>query len=104
VALAVACGVEGYAASVPAFAKAVMYYSACRGAVLRITDATGLVLLGGLADVAYPALCDTVAKGMSPGDCQWLVAGRLGRPDKNASATPLWALSRHLSQRPPIFS
>jgi dienelactone hydrolase len=48
----------------PAFAKAVMYYPVCRGAAPWTTNTTGLMLLGAIDDIAYPALCDAVAKGV----------------------------------------
>jgi dienelactone hydrolase len=47
-------------------AKAVMYYPLCRGAAPWATPAAGLMLLGAMDDIAYPALCDAVVKGMSP--------------------------------------
>jgi dienelactone hydrolase len=50
----------------PAFAKAVMYYPVCRGAAPWTTNTTGLMLLGAIDDIAYPALCDALAKGMPP--------------------------------------
>jgi dienelactone hydrolase len=50
----------------PAFAKAVMYYPVCRGAAPWTTNTTGLMLLGAIDDIAYPALCDAVAKGIPP--------------------------------------
>jgi dienelactone hydrolase len=49
----------------PAFSKAAMYYPVCRGAAPWTTNTTGLILLGALDDIAFPALCDAVAKGMS---------------------------------------
>jgi dienelactone hydrolase len=49
-----------------AFAKAVMFYPVCRGAMPWTTNTTGLILLGGLDDIAFPALCDAVVKGMPP--------------------------------------
>jgi dienelactone hydrolase len=48
----------------PAFAKAVMYDPVCRGAAPWTTNTTGLMLLGGLDDIAFPALCDAVTKGV----------------------------------------
>jgi dienelactone hydrolase len=45
--------------------RAVMYYPVCRGAGPWSTDVTGLMLLGAIDDVASPALCNAVAKGMS---------------------------------------
>jgi dienelactone hydrolase len=50
----------------PAFAKAVIYYPVCRGAAPWTTNTTGLMLLGAIDDIAYPALCDAVAKGIPP--------------------------------------
>jgi dienelactone hydrolase len=50
----------------PAIAKAVMYYPVCRGAVPWATSTTGLMLRGGMDDIAFPALCDTVVKQMTP--------------------------------------
>jgi dienelactone hydrolase len=47
-------------------AKAVLYYPVCRGAAPWTTTATGLMLLGGIDDVAPPALCTAVAKGVAP--------------------------------------
>jgi dienelactone hydrolase len=46
--------------------KAVMYYPVCRGAVPWSANVTGLMLLGGIDDIAFPALCDTVIRGMQP--------------------------------------
>ena len=45
-------------------AKAVMYYPVCRGAGPWSANITGLMLLGAADDIAPPALCDSVAKGM----------------------------------------
>jgi hypothetical protein len=42
-----------------------MYYPVCRGAVPWTANVTGLILLGGIDGIAFPALCDAVAKGMS---------------------------------------
>ena len=50
----------------PAFAKVVMYYPVCRGAAPWTANTTGLILLGGIDDIAFPALCDPVVKGMPP--------------------------------------
>ena len=50
----------------PAFAKVVMYYPVCRGTAPWTANTTGLILLGALDDIAFPALCDTVVKGMPP--------------------------------------
>ncbi len=47
-------------------AKVVMYYPVCRGASAWSTPAVGLILLGAMDDIAYPVLCETVVKGMSP--------------------------------------
>ncbi len=44
--------------------KAVMYYPVCRGARRWSTAATGLMLLGAGDDVASPALCAAVTKGV----------------------------------------
>jgi dienelactone hydrolase len=44
--------------------KAVMYYPICRGASPWSANVTGLMLLGGADDVAFPALCDSIVKGM----------------------------------------
>ena len=49
----------------PPIAKAVMYYPVCRGAGPWSADVAGLMLLGQIDDIALPALCDAVAKGMS---------------------------------------
>ena len=46
--------------------KAVMYYPVCRGAVPWSANVTGLMLLGGIDDIAFPALCDAVIRGMQP--------------------------------------
>ena len=46
--------------------KAVMYYPVCRGAVPWSANAAGLMLLGGTDDIAFPALCDAVIRGMQP--------------------------------------
>jgi dienelactone hydrolase len=46
--------------------KAVMYYPVCRGAVPWSTNVTGLMLLGRIDDIAFPALCDAVIRGMQP--------------------------------------
>ena len=48
----------------PPIAKAVMYYPVCRGAGPWSADVAGLMLLGQVDDIAFPALCDAVAKGM----------------------------------------
>jgi dienelactone hydrolase len=45
-------------------ARAVMYYPVCRGAIPWSANVTGLMLLGASDDIAYPNLCDAVAKGM----------------------------------------
>ena len=44
----------------PPITKAVMYYPVCRGAAPWTTNTTGLMLLGAIDDIAYPALCDAV--------------------------------------------
>jgi dienelactone hydrolase len=46
--------------------KAVMYYPVCRGAGPWSTVVAGLMLLGAMDDIAFPALCDAVAAGMPP--------------------------------------
>jgi dienelactone hydrolase len=46
--------------------KAVMYYPVCRSAVPWSANVTGLILLGGIDDIAFPALCDAVIRGMQP--------------------------------------
>ena len=48
----------------PPIAKAVMYYPVCRGAVPWTTTTTALMLLGENDDIAFPRLCDAVAKGV----------------------------------------
>jgi dienelactone hydrolase len=48
----------------PSIAKAVMYYPVCRGAGPWSARVPGLMLLGGSDDVASPALCDAIAKGV----------------------------------------
>jgi dienelactone hydrolase len=45
-------------------ARAVMYYPVCRAAGPWSADVAGLMLLGQIDDIALPALCDAVAKGM----------------------------------------
>jgi dienelactone hydrolase len=47
-------------------ARAVMYYPVCRGAVPWSGNVSGLMLLGAADGIAYPNLCDAVAKGMPP--------------------------------------
>jgi dienelactone hydrolase len=47
-------------------AKAVLYYPVCRGATPWSTTVTGLMLLGGIDDIASPALCNAVTKGVPP--------------------------------------
>jgi dienelactone hydrolase len=48
----------------PSVTKAVMYYPVCRGAGRWPTTVPGLMLLGAADDVASPALCAAVAKGV----------------------------------------
>jgi len=48
----------------PSITKAVMYYPVCRGAGRWPTTVQGLMLLGAADDVASPALCAAVAKGV----------------------------------------
>ena len=48
----------------PSITKAVMYYPVCRGAGRWSTTVPGLMLLGAADDVAFPALCAAVAKGV----------------------------------------
>jgi dienelactone hydrolase len=48
----------------PSITKAVMYYPVCRGAGRWPTTVPGLMLLGAADDVASPALCAAVAKGV----------------------------------------
>jgi hypothetical protein len=43
-----------------------MYYPVCRGAVLWSANVAGLMLLGGIDDIAFPALRDAVIRGMQP--------------------------------------
>jgi dienelactone hydrolase len=50
----------------PVFTKAVVYYPVCRGAAPWSAPVAGLMLLGERDDIAFPNLCDTVAKGMAP--------------------------------------
>jgi dienelactone hydrolase len=45
-------------------AKAVMYYPVCRGAPPWPNTVTGLMLLGAMDDIAPPALCNPVSKGV----------------------------------------
>jgi dienelactone hydrolase len=47
-------------------AKALMYYPVCRGAAPWSSTVTGLVLLGGKDDIAPPALCHAISKGVAP--------------------------------------
>lgn len=54
----------------PPIAKAVMYYPVCRGASPWSTAVTGLMMLGGKDDVAFPTLCETVVKGVQPNRLQ----------------------------------
>ena len=46
--------------------RAVMYYPVCRGAGSWTTGVIGLMLLGEKDDIAVPALCNAVAKGVPP--------------------------------------
>jgi dienelactone hydrolase len=48
----------------PSITKAVMYYPVCRDAGRWSTTVPGLMLLGAADDVAFPALCAAVAKGV----------------------------------------
>lgn len=48
----------------PSITKVVMYYPVCRGAGRWPTAVPGLMLLGAADDVASPALCIAVAKGV----------------------------------------
>jgi dienelactone hydrolase len=48
----------------PPIAKVVLYYPVCRGAGPWSADVNGLMLLGQSDDIALPALCDPIAKGM----------------------------------------
>lgn len=48
----------------PPIAKAVMYYPVCRGAGPWSAPVSGLMLLGGKDDVAYPSLCKPVSDGL----------------------------------------
>ncbi len=48
----------------PPVTKAVMFYPVCRGAGRWSTTVPGLMLLGAADDVASPALCTAVAKGV----------------------------------------
>ena len=50
--------------SPPAFTKAVLYYPVCRGAAPWSAPVAGLMLLGERDDIAFPALCDKIAKSM----------------------------------------
>jgi dienelactone hydrolase len=45
-------------------AKAVLYYPVCRGAPPWPSTVTGLMLLGANDDIAPPALCNAVSKGV----------------------------------------
>ena len=49
---------------VPPFSKAVMYYPVCRGSGTWSAATAGLMLLGAVDDIALPALCNAVAKGV----------------------------------------
>jgi dienelactone hydrolase len=44
--------------------KAIMYYPVCRGARPWSGVTAGMMLLGAADDIALPALCNMVAKGM----------------------------------------
>ena len=60
-------GVLAAAKAMPAerpITKVVMYYPVCRGAGPWSTSITGLMLLGGQDDVAYPSLCKPVTDGV----------------------------------------
>jgi dienelactone hydrolase len=46
------------------FAKSVMYYPDCRGAIPWSAGVAALMLLGAIDEVAPPALCDAVVKGV----------------------------------------
>jgi dienelactone hydrolase len=60
-------GIDGNAAGAPAFAKAVMYYPDCRGAVpWAVTTVSAMVHLGAIDEVAPPALCDGIIKRAPP--------------------------------------
>ncbi len=51
----------------PVLAKAVMYYPDCRRALpWSSTSVSALMLMGAMDEVALPALCDRVIKGMHP--------------------------------------
>jgi dienelactone hydrolase len=51
----------------PLIARAVTYYPDCRGAVpWSSTGVATLMLMGALDEVALPALCERVIKGVSP--------------------------------------
>jgi dienelactone hydrolase len=51
----------------PLLARAVTYYPDCRGAMpWSSTGVTTLMLMGALDEVAIPALCERVIKGVSP--------------------------------------
>ena len=43
-----------------------MYYPVCRGAVPWSANVAGMMLLGGIDDIAFPALCDAAIRGMQP--------------------------------------
>jgi dienelactone hydrolase len=58
----------------PILAKAVAYYPDCRGTKpWSSTGVTTLMLLGAIDEVAIPALCDRVAKGVPSGSLRTIV-------------------------------
>jgi dienelactone hydrolase len=60
----------------PMFTKAVLYYPVCRGAAPWSTSVAGLMLLGERDDIAFPNLCEIVAKGMPPGRLRMIIYSR----------------------------
>jgi dienelactone hydrolase len=76
-------------------ARAVMYYPVCRGAVPWSGNVAGLMLLGAADDIAYPNLCDAVAKGMPPEKLEVITYANArhgfdmrGLPENSASGAP----------------
>jgi short chain dehydrogenase len=83
----------------PPIAKAAMYYSVRRGAGPWSANITGLMLLAA-DDIAPPALCDSVAKGMPPEKLRVMTYSphgfQRGLPEKRTSGAPA-----HTTRTPP---
>jgi dienelactone hydrolase len=78
-------------------ARAVMYYPVCRGAVPWSGNVAGLMLLGAADDIAYPNLCDAVAKGVSAEKLKIITYANArhgfdmrGLPENSASGAPAY--------------